>query len=175
MKSLGEKSLCFKWLKLRIAEFALIEQRIKDYLAKVGVNYDALDDLERLSTLIGAKLAIDNAVFNCVMVNAESHDADLPGQFEAFLKTVVPMRDYYETLVWIEDHTHDDSSEKIEKRFIEEGGYPRHEAYLRVLSMVVAGYISSEMESEKVDSVCEGLYCCYLHAKHDYFQGERGE
>ena len=175
MKELHSKTaLSFKLWNLRLAEFALIEQRIRDYLTKGDVAYDKLAEDEKLATLIGAQLAIENAISNGVLENDSQADNDLSDQFEAFLKMIVPAFDYYETLTWIENNTHDELSGKIERRFIDEGKYPKHEAYLRVLSMAISSFIlSPEAENNRRDKVWEALYCCYLHAKRNYFQGSR--
>lgn len=171
---LPKGSLCFALLELRLAEYALIEQKIKDYLSKADVEYDRLNEDERLAILIGAKLAIDNAIFNAVLKSGSSKDDGFDDQFESFLKTIVPIHEYYETLTWIENNTQGELSKSIERRFIEEGGYPKHEAYLRVLSMVITSYIVPvETDYEEPNRVWEALYCCYLHAKQDYFQGNR--
>ena len=171
--SVPTKMLRFKHFELRMRQYALIEQRLKDYLGKICIDYDALPEDCRYATLVGALLAIENAIFNGVMEYDTMVDDKFSDEFKAFLQTLMPLHDFYETLTWIEHHSETEVAQQIQRRFVEEAGYPRHEAYLRALSISVAGYLSVNVNEGTQERLDEALYCCYLHAQKEFFMGDR--
>ena len=170
-KNVSPGSLCFPHLEFRLHEYAIIEQRIKDYLSKVGIEYDKLSDECRYATLVGAHLAIENAIFNNAMEADFCRYDKFSEEYKAFLQTLMPLFDFYEILTWIEQHSTDESAQRIQEHLVSKCEYPKHEAYLRALAIAVAGYVSADAgDNEQLD---EALYCCYLHARKEFFLGNR--
>lgn len=170
-KNVPPGSLCFPHLELRLHEYAIIEQRIKDYLSKVGIEYDKLSDECRYATLVGAHLAIENAIFNNAMEADFCHYDKFSEEYKAFLQTLMPLSDFYEISTWIEQHSTNESAQLIQEHFISRGRYLKHEAYLRALAIAVAGYMSVDVGNN--NQLDEALYCCYLHAHKEFFVGDR--
>ena len=170
-KNVSPGSLCFPHFELRLHQYAIIELRIKDYLGKTGVDYNELSDECRYATLIGAHLAIENAIFNNAMQADFRRYDKFAEEYKAFLQTLMPLLDFYEISTWIEQHSNNESAQLIQEHFISRGGYPKHEAYLRALAIAVAGYMSVDVGNN--NQLDEALYCCYLHARKEFFVGDR--
>lgn len=158
-----------KIFELRKTQCKIVEIMARYYLSQVQVELNNLSREEHLCLLIGAAMAVENAIIMGEYVG-DIVDRDFGEQLLGILKNTVQLEVYHGVRSWIEIHTTDDASMAVRRKFVNNAGYTQFEAYIRALSMAVSCYILPD--EYYAEGVAEALYCLFLKAKSGYVSEE---